>query len=153
MGRISLPVTVFFDSDVMIAGSASIKGASFALLQFAELGVIRGIVSTRVLDECRKNLVNKLPEAVLPFEKIIERCVTVNAFPSQASISFASNQAEKKDVVILASALEAEARFLVTFNVKDYWPSEATDITDIKVVTPAELLAWIRLALDKKVNG
>jgi len=141
---------MFFDSDVMIAGSASIKGGSFALLQFAELGFIRGIVSTRVLDECRKNLVNKLPEAVLPFEKIIERCVTVNAFPSQASIFFASNQAEKKDVVILASALEAEARFLVTFNVKDYWPSEATDI---KVVTPGELLAWIRLALDKKVSG
>jgi hypothetical protein len=38
---------VFFDSDVMIAGSASASGASFALLHLAELGLIKGYVSAR----------------------------------------------------------------------------------------------------------
>ena len=45
MRELSFPVRVFFDSDVMIAGSASASGASFALLHLAELGLIKGYVS------------------------------------------------------------------------------------------------------------
>lgn len=151
MEQVSFPVIVFFDSDVMIAGSASTTGASFALLQFAELGLIRGYISSRVLEECRRNLAKKLPDAVLPFEKIVERCVTVStAIPSPASISLASSQAEEKDVFILAAALETAVCFLVTFNVKDYWPAETTGI---EVLTPGELLFRIRLALDRQANA
>jgi predicted nucleic acid-binding protein len=43
----SFPLPVFFDSDVMIAGSVSTHGASFALLQLAELGLIKGTISER----------------------------------------------------------------------------------------------------------
>jgi predicted nucleic acid-binding protein len=146
---ISLPVTVFFDSDAMIAGSASTAGASFALLQFAELGFIHGVISKQVLEECRKNLFEKLPEAVLPFEKIVERCVTVNSPPSPRFVSVASSQAKAKDIGILASALEADARFLVTFNTKDYRPS---DTGQIEVITPGELLFRIRSALATAVE-
>ena len=149
MEEIFLPVTVFFDSDVMIAGSASTTGASFALLQFAELGLIHGTISDQVVEECRTNLARKLPEAVTPFEKIVERCVTVTSIPTQASLSRAANQAFEKDIGILASALDAGVRFLVTFNVKDYWPSEKT----LEVVTPVALLFRIREALAGQAEG
>jgi len=145
------PVRVFFDSDVMIAGSASPSGASFALLQLAELGLIKGYVSVQVLEECRRNLAEKLPDAIVPFEKIVERCVTVRTtIPDKDSLSLLSNQAHKKDVSILASALETKARFLVTFNVRDYWPHKAARL---EVLTPGELLSRIRLALKKQSNG
>ena len=51
--------------------------------------------------------------------------------------------ADKKDVPILASALEAKARFLVTFNVKDSWPDNSVRL---EVVTPKKLLSRIRSA-------
>ena len=119
----------------MIAGSASASGASFALLQLSELGLIKGYVFVQVIQECRKNLAKKLPSAIAPFEKIV-----------QHSLSLASNQADKKDVPILASALETKACFLVTFNVKDYWPPNTIGL---EVLTPGELLSRIRLALNK----
>ncbi|HDH98976.1 MAG TPA: hypothetical protein ENF70_07600 [Deltaproteobacteria bacterium] len=124
MKDLYFPVPVFFDSDVMIAGSASANGASFALLQMAEFGLIKGHIPIQVLEECRRNLAKKLPGAITPFEKIVERCV--------------------KDVPILASALEAKACFLVTFNMKDYWPDNSIQL---EVLTPGELLSRIRLAV------
>ena len=151
MKGLYFPVPVFFDSDVMIAGSASASGASFALLQMAEFGLIKGHISIQVLEECRRNLAKKLPGAITPFEKIVERCVTVkSSLPGENSLSIASNQADKKDVPILASALEAKARFLVTFNVKDYWPDNSIQL---EVLTPGELLSRIRSAANKQVDG
>ena len=144
---LSFPVPVFFDSDVMIAGSASTSGASFVLLQLAELGLIKGTISGQVLEECRRNLVAKLPDAVIPFEQIVARCVTV--YEDTASPAFkvpASDQADPKDASILAAALGAGARFLVTFNVKDYCPKPATPIT---VLRPGDLLDRIRSALSR----
>ena len=147
MDELYFPVRVFFDPDAMIAGSASARGASFALLQLAELGLIKGCVSVQVLEECRKNLAKKLPDAIAPFEKIVERCVTVSKnVPDEDSLSLLSSQAHKKGVSTLASALEAKASFLVTFNVKDYW---SHDTTRLEVLTPGELLARIRLSLNK----
>ncbi|MCK4389192.1 MAG: PIN domain-containing protein [Desulfobacterales bacterium] len=150
MKEISFPVPVFFDSDVMIAGSASATGASFALLQLAEFGLIKGHVSVQVLDECRRNLAKKLPRAIAPFEKIVEKCVTVRTtLPNKDLLSLASNQADKKDVPILASALETKTCFLVTFNVKDYWPPNNIGL---EVLTPGELLSRIRLAFNKQAD-
>jgi len=148
---LNFPVPVFFDSDVMIAGSASAGGASFALLQLAEVGLIKGYVSVQVLEECRRNLAKKLPHAIPSFEKIVERCVSIaTSPPDKTSLSLVSNQAERKDVSILASAVDAEARFLVTFNVKDYWPA---DTTGVQVLTPGELLPRIRLALNRELDA
>lgn len=151
MKDLNFPLPVFFDSDVMIAGSASASGASFALLQLAELGLIKGYVSVQVLEECRRNLAKKLPGAIDPFENIVERCVSITTTPpDKTSLSLVSNQAHKKDVSILASAFETKSRFLVTFNVKDYWPA---DTTGIEISTPGELLSCIRSALNKEPGG
>ena len=151
MKELSFPVPIFFDSDVMIAGSASTSGASFALLQLAELGLIKGHISVQVLEECRRNLAKKLPGAIAPFEKIVERCVTVRRnLPGGHSLSLALNQADKKDVSILASALETKACFLVAFNVKDFWPANNMGL---EVLTPGALLSRIRLTLNKQIEG
>lgn len=105
----------------------------------AELGAIKGHISVQVLKECRKNLAKKPPSAIAPFEKIV-----------QHSLSLASNQADKKYVPILASALGTKACFLVTFNVKDYWPHGTIGL---EVLTPGELLSRIRLAFTKLLES
>lgn len=42
---------VFFDANVIIAGSVSRRGASRALMMLAEMGMFRMVVSRQVIDE------------------------------------------------------------------------------------------------------
>lgn len=141
MTALNFPIRVFFDSDVVIAGSASSSGASYLLLQLSELGLIRGIVSGQVLDECRRNIKAKLPAALPIFNKVIERALQIQPNPSQRWLSKVANQAHPKDIPILAAALRAKALFLVTFNVKDYKPLASLGIG---IVQPGEMLQNIR---------
>jgi len=47
---------VFIDADVLIAGSASTRGASHIVLQLSELTVIEGVISLQVKREAERNL-------------------------------------------------------------------------------------------------
>ncbi len=138
---IHFPIEVFFDSDVIMAGSGSTSGASHLLLQLAEAGIIEGSISRQVVRECRKNIKDKLPEALTVFDKIISRSVTINNHPSPQLVSDLKGQAHPKDIPILASAVEAQARFLLTFNIRHYNPSPRTRI---EIIKPGDLLEKIR---------
>ncbi len=141
------PVTeVFFDSDALIAGSASPDGASFVLLQLSELGLIKGFTSKKVVDECCKNLQKKLPGALPIFEQIISCTLKVVANPSNKETEPYNNMAHEKDLPILASALKIKAQFLVTFNTKDFYPKPELGL---KVIEPGDLLKSIRSKLSK----
>ncbi len=141
MTDLTLPVTVFFDSDVMIAGSASTTGASHMLLKLSEISIIKGIISRQVAEECRKNIRVKLPTALPVFNEIISRSVIIKRNPSPGFLSSIDGQAHPKDLPILAAALKSGAHFLVTFNVKDYFPVRSTGI---EIIKPGNLLQEIR---------
>jgi len=134
-------IRVFFDSDAIIAGSASRKGAAFILLQLAELGLIEGVASVKVIDECRKNLEMKLPEALPAFEQIVSHALNIVNNPSQEKTVQYTQMAHIKDVPILTAAITTNANFLVTFNTKDFYPEPHVDLN---VVEPGELLNRIR---------
>ncbi len=138
--KLNIP-RVFFDSDVVIAGAASKNGASFALLQLAEIRLIKGFITNQVIDECRRNLQSKIPHALPIFDKIIENTLDIAESPSQKEISLCENMAHPKDAPILAAALKIKARFLLTFNIKDYYPMPELGLS---VVTPQTLLVKIR---------
>lgn len=137
---------VFFDSDTIIAGSASRRGASFILLQLSELGLIQGFTSQKVVDECRKNLQMKLPDALSNFEQIISRALVIVKNPSPQQISKYNRMADIKDISILTAALMMKVRYLVTFNTRDYYPDPKLELS---VVEPGELLQLIRRKLSE----
>jgi predicted nucleic acid-binding protein len=136
-----LPRRVFFDSDTVIAGSASTTGAAHALLALSELGIVRGFVSAQVVDECRRNLEKKIPAALPALNAVIARSVEVQRSPSANWMAAASRHAHPKDVPILAAALQARASYLVTFNVKDFHPPRNLKI---EILRPGEMLDKIR---------
>lgn len=140
---------VFFDSDALIAGSASRQGAAYILLQLSELGLIQGITSQKVLDECRKNLQNKLPDALPTFEQIISHALTILDNPSQEEVVAFRKMAHKKDLLILTAAIKIHAQFLVTFNTIDFYPNPELGVT---VLEPGDFLKRIRLRLSELVN-
>ncbi|MCF8568475.1 PIN domain-containing protein [Alicyclobacillus tolerans] len=133
-------LVVFFDADVLVAGSASTTGAAHLLLTLSELGIIQGITSDHVQEEARRNLAKKIPDALPEFEEIIRRAVTIDS--SLVDTTPFHGSAHPKDIHVLAAAIVANARWLVSFNLKDFYqPSQIT------VLNPGQAIRTIRETL------
>jgi len=139
-------IKLFFDSDALIAGSASKSGASFILLQLCELGLIEGAISNQVYKECSRNLSLKLPESKPFFTEIVRKSLLVINDPPETEIKSFAKMAHSKDISILAAAEKWGADYLVTFNIKHYYP---TDKIEVKISTPGKILQKIRMLLNE----
>jgi len=136
------PLLVCVDADVLIAGLLSRTGASHAILVLGELGLLRLVIPQAALDEVRRNLAAKLPEATPLFEEFL-RAVPVQIHdPTSRDRARASELADAKDVPILAAAIGAGARLLVTHNIRHFRSGEG-----VRVVRPRTLIeearAWM----------
>ena len=100
---------IFFDANVVIAGTMSRKGASRALMMLAAAGVIRMVVSRQVLDEVERNLRLKLPQALPIMVEMLSHIVpeVVDDLPPEASAHW-QEHIEAKDAPILEAALSAQ---------------------------------------------
>ena len=65
------PVPVCLDADVLIAGLLSRTGASHAILVLGEIGLLHLVLPEAAVEEVRRNLSAKLPEAVPLFEEFL----------------------------------------------------------------------------------
>ena len=134
-------LTLFFDANVLIAGSFSQSGASFLLLQLCELGLLKGFTCKQAIDECREAIREKLPEAEPIFEKIIANSVEVLPNSTWPEMNELKDIAHRKDVQILAVAIKAGANYLVTFDTEDFHPDPKLGLI---VCKPGELLKMIK---------
>lgn len=136
------PLLICVDADVLIAGLLSRTGASHAILVLGEVGLLRLVLPEVAVAEVRRNLVAKLPEAAPLFEEFL-RAVPVQIHqPTPHDREHAQAFANPKDVAILASAIGAGARLLVTHNVRHFRSGEG-----VRVVRPRTLIeearAWM----------
>jgi len=137
-------LTIFFDANVLIAGSFSQTGASFLLLQLCELGLLKGTTCKQVIDECQKNIQDKLPQAEPIFDKIVACSMEVLPNPIWSEINKYQDMAHRKDLPILTVALTIEADYLVTFDINDFYPDLKLGL---RVCKPTELLKEIRIKI------
>lgn len=133
---------VFFDADVLIAGSASTTGASHLLLHLSDLGMIRGLTSQQTYEEAQRNLIRKIPTALAEFDALLQQAIEVVGNPSGKAMRLLQNKAHPKDCHVLASAISQGAQWLVTFNLKDYY-----DPPGIRVLDPGQAVQTIRATL------
>lgn len=131
------------DADALFAGAASCTGASHVILQLGELGIIELGVPEQALGEAERNLGAKLPSALPAFRTLVELCTT--PLPEPAAVAAEAlargGEADPKDAGILAAAIAADCRWLVTFNIRDY----RTD--QLRVVTPGQFVEALRAQL------
>lgn len=136
------PVAVCLDADVVIAGLFSLSGASHAILVLGEVGLLRVIIPEAAVDEIRRNLQRKLPEAVAAFEAFLKAPFVGTHLPTAADVRKARSLAHRKDVPIMAAALGSQATMLVTHNTRHFKSSDG-----LKVIRPRRLLedarAWM----------
>lgn len=134
---------LFIDSNVLIAGSVSTHGASFVVLQLAELGIVTALISEQVMIEVERNLAIKLPAALPAFRTLVEVTLMRVPDPPPDMIAACARQADLKDAPILAAALQNKCRFLLTHNTRHFWPTGEYP----SVVTPGEFLVRLRFHL------
>ncbi len=138
---------LFVDADVLIAASASTTGASHVLLRLSDLTVIQCIISKQVTIEAERNLQRKLPQALPLFRLLIASAVEQVDDPSAADLLPFAAHAETKDVPILAAACLHNCHYLVTFNVRHFFPPTQT----ITVLRPGEFLLRLREQLEQLI--
>lgn len=138
-----VPLRVFFDSSVLIAGAFSQKGASYILLQLANLTLIDGRISTEVRIESERNVLAKLPTALPILRVLINEALRMGPPLQHEQIQQALPYADPKDAPSLAGAIAQQCQYLVTLNEKDFWPPP----TLITVLRPGTILQEIRRRL------
>lgn len=134
---------LFLDADVLIAGSASAAGASHIILHLSDLTIIECIISEQVKVEAERNLREKMPQALPAFRLLVESAVKLVDDPDKNQLISWRGQAHVEDLPVLAAALLHRCHYLVTFNVKHYYPEGG----QIIVLRPGEFLYRLRQQL------
>jgi len=113
---------ICLDADALFAGAASVTGASHVVLQLGELGIVEVGLPEQARVEAERNLAAKLPAALPAFRTLADACCqALPMAPAEESDTLAEvGEADPKEAPILAAALAAGCRWLVTFNVRDY---------------------------------
>ena len=133
------PLSICVDADVLIAGLLSRTGASHAILVLGELGLLRLVLPEAAVAEVRRNLAAKLPEAAPLFAEFLRAVPAQIQRPTARDRERARGLADLKDVPILAAAIGAGTRLLVTHNVKHFRSGEG-----VRVVRPGTLIEEVR---------
>jgi putative PIN family toxin of toxin-antitoxin system len=138
-------IRVFVDTNVLIAGIASVSGASGTVLDLCEAGIVQMVISRQVLIEADRNISSKLPGLVEPFRRFIrDLAPLMMEEPSPASLEKCEGLVDRKDAAILATALDAEADFLITLDKKHFLKASIPPALGIKVLSPGEFLRWVQ---------
>jgi predicted nucleic acid-binding protein len=139
--------TVFADANILIAAAGSRQGASRAVLNLAEMGLIRLVVSRQVLLEAERNLRLKLPTGLpLLAEWLSYLNLEVVADPPSEAFIRWFGVIEAKDAPILEAAVAAQVDYFLTLNTKDFTPEVAT-AADLTILTPAQFVERAREVL------
>jgi predicted nucleic acid-binding protein len=136
------PLRVCVDSDVLIAGLMSTRGASHAVFVLGELGLFTLVVPRAAVEEVRRNLRELLPDALPLFAQFLSCPAVTVCGGSTKDDAAAKGHADAKDIPILAAAIASDASLLVTHNTRHF-----RSTGEVRVLRPSALLeearAWI----------
>ena len=134
-------IKVFIDTNVLIAGVASVAGASAAVLDLCEAEILQVVVSRQVLVEADRNFSAKLPNLVIQFRRLIQNLAPLMVEdPPVKAVEKAASLVDRKDAAILAAAMESEVDYLITLDKKHFLKREVRNNIPLIVCTPAEFL-------------
>ncbi|HTR45153.1 MAG TPA: PIN domain-containing protein [Thermodesulfovibrionales bacterium] len=146
-------VRVFLDSNVVISGLFSDKGAPRVILDLLCLGLpaLAGITGQYNLIEIERNLRKKMPEVLPVYKRYLPFLnLQVIPLPSSGEINELSGTTSDKDIPVLASGIKGDVDFLVTGDKKDFVKLKGK--CPFKVLTPAEFLDVILPEVLKMLN-
>jgi predicted nucleic acid-binding protein len=134
-------IKIFLDSNVILSGLFSDKGAPRVILDLLSLGLpqLAGATGKYNIIEIERNLTKKMPEALPVYRKYLPLLnLDIIPFPSSREIAKLSGTTSQKDIPVLASAIDGNVDFLVTGDRKDF--GRLTGQYPFKILGPSEFL-------------
>ncbi len=134
-------IKIFIDSNVLIAGLASDKGASHKLLKLIEARMIEAYFCQLIFEEVERNLKKKLPES-LPYLYGAIKILSLNNLPTSRKLDKKLNRffPKKSDQTIFETANKIQLDFFVTLNRKHFHTRDVKKLAHFKICTPAQFL-------------
>ena len=144
------PVKIFLDSNVILSGLLSDRGAPRLILDVLSLRlpVLQGATGKYNILEIERNLARKMPNLVPIYRKYMPLLdLEIVPLPSLETIQAMAGQSVDKDLPVLASATACRADYLVTGDKKDFTKAKESGGYCFQIVSPAEFLAGALQAL------
>jgi putative PIN family toxin of toxin-antitoxin system len=136
-------VRVFLDSNVILSGLLSDRGAPRILLDLLTLKLrfLVGSTGRYNLIEIERNLKKKMPEILSVYKKYLPKLsLEVIRLPRPEEVREFSGKIANKDVPVLVSAIRSKADFLVTGDKQHFGKMKDLDKYPFHVVTPSEFI-------------
>lgn len=130
---------VFLDSDVVISSLISDKGAAHFIIHETNL---QFFVSNRSVEELEK-VTARLGLNRNKLTNIVKKKINVIKL-KEIKENFKNYTWDFDDVHIIAGAKEAKAKYLLSYNIKDFKVDKIIQELKIIVITPARFLQYLR---------
>jgi len=138
-------VRVFLDSNVILSGLISDKGAPRIILDLFTLGLpfLQGLTGRYNIIEIERNLNKKLPACIPVYSKYLPQLhLEIISLPTRREVRKYTGITAPKDVPVLVSAIKGKADFLVTGDKKDFLNlDEQQNPLPFKILNPADFLS------------
>jgi len=139
-------VRIFLDSNVILSGFISDRGAPRILLDLLSLDLpfLKSLTGRYNIMEIERNLTKKMPGCIPIYKRYLPKLnLEIIALPSGDEIKKYAGTTADKDIPVLVSALKGKADFLVTGDKKDFSHLKEAKIFPFKIASPSEFLAVI----------
>jgi len=136
-------VRVFLDSNVILSGLLSERGAPRILLDLLSLRLpfLIGSTGKYNLIEIERNLKKKMPGLFPLFKVYLPKLhLKVIPLPQPENVRDLSGQIAEKDIPVLVSAIQSRAHFLVTGDKQHFGKMKGLGAYPFQVVTPSEFI-------------
>ncbi len=136
-------VRIFLDSNVILSGLLSERGAPRILLDLLglRLAFLIGSTGRYNLIEIERNIKKKLPDLLPLFRAYLPKLnLRVISLPASRDVKDFSGRITEKDVPVLISAIESKADLLVTGDKQHFGKMKELEKYPFRVVTPSEFI-------------
>ncbi|MUH00115.1 putative toxin-antitoxin system toxin component, PIN family [Scytonema sp. UIC 10036] len=136
------PIQIVLDTNVLVAGLRSKRGASYKLLAILNSNRWQLNISTTLVFEYEEILKREKDQLNLTFEEIDDVIEAICSIAHLCDIFYLWRPIARDpdDDFLIDLAVECQADFIITYNQKDL---QAASLFDIKVVTPKEFLQQV----------
>lgn len=148
-------VRIFLDSNVILSGLISDKGAPRIILDILclKLPFFTGITGQYNIIEIERNLAKKMPAAFPVYREYLPKInLEIIPMPSAAEVNLSCyvfkwekfyGSISDKDIPVLVSAVNGKADFLVTGDKKDFAKIKVKGGYPFKIASPSEFVDMI----------
>ena len=148
-------VRVFLDSNVILSGLLSDKGAPRTILDLftLKLPFLVGSTGRYNLIEIERNLRKKMPEILSVYKRYLPKLnLKIIPLPRPEDLREFSGKITDKDVPVLASAIRGKTEFLVTGDVRHFQKLKSPGDYSFRIVTPSEFIDFILPEVLKEIG-